>query len=229
MSVINQMLKDLDKRQEENPAAAHVPVVVTNAKNNTPLAVFFTVLITLILVALVYLYTENQSLKSESITEPVELANTLTASRPAQIVTPSPVNETTQEAEATDSPPEKELPHQQAMLSTNEQPATLVEPSKSIEPQQSVNKTETVSDSVSVVAKNEKESTGELSQKEIIETKPALSISRKKLSPDELSATKMTQAQQAVIDNNMPLAEQLFEDILLISPSHVAARKQVAA
>ena len=58
---------------------------------------------------------------------------------------------------------------------------------------------------------------------------PSLTISRRKMSPQELAKQKFTQAEQAVLSDNINQAEQLLEEILLLEPNHKAARKQLAA
>lgn len=59
--------------------------------------------------------------------------------------------------------------------------------------------------------------------------KAKLSISRVQLTPEQLVLQKFTKAEQAIANNEIKAAEQLFEDILLIKPTHHSARKQLAA
>ena len=56
-----------------------------------------------------------------------------------------------------------------------------------------------------------------------------IEIIRKQLTPKSLAKQKMSQAKLAVDNNNIPKAEQLFQDVLLILPSEQGARKQLAA
>ncbi|WP_286262990.1 tetratricopeptide repeat protein [Thalassotalea atypica] len=231
MSVINQMLKDLDKRQEDNPSATHIPVPISTAKSNTPLAVFFTVLVTLILVALAYLYTENQSLKSQSLASASDAVNNISVSNQNDVtssITPPTSQESDKQAPL-DNQILKEQPNEPnnhaAEQVTESIPKHLVSPtSERITNSKDVASSQIVVDKMPVTDNSEAVDT-----KSAIEAKQTLSISRKKLSPQALAEKKMTQAKQAVIDSDMPLAEKLFEDVLLISPSHLAARKQLAA
>ena len=61
------------------------------------------------------------------------------------------------------------------------------------------------------------------------EAGPRLAISRKKVSAEELVAQKWVQAEQAIKDKQLPEAETLLEDILLLQPEHELGRKQLAA
>ena len=56
-----------------------------------------------------------------------------------------------------------------------------------------------------------------------------MEITRKQLTPKTLAKQKMSQAKEAVDNNNISKAEQLFQDVLLILPSEKGARKQLAA
>jgi len=67
-------------------------------------------------------------------------------------------------------------------------------------------------------------------QTEVLPEIPAsLSISRRQMSPQDLAQQKYSRAEQAILDEKIIQAEQLFEEILLLQPNHKAARKQLAA
>ncbi|REL28168.1 hypothetical protein DXX93_17425 [Thalassotalea euphylliae] len=72
MSVINQMLKDLEKRSDDNRDVSTAAGPVTpQAKNKTSMAlitVVVSVLLTLVLVAVVFLFQENQLLRQQAST-----------------------------------------------------------------------------------------------------------------------------------------------------------------
>lgn len=59
--------------------------------------------------------------------------------------------------------------------------------------------------------------------------KSSLSISRSKPSAESIVKKSLEKAERAILDNEIPKAEQLFEDILLIQPEHKGARKQLSA
>ena len=61
------------------------------------------------------------------------------------------------------------------------------------------------------------------------EVKSSLTISRSQLSPKALAANKITQAEKAMERNDLASAESLFEEILMLTPAHETARKQLAA
>ena len=56
-----------------------------------------------------------------------------------------------------------------------------------------------------------------------------MSISRRQLSPERLSQQKIDRAELAINNHEIEKAEKLFEEVLLISPAHKSARKQLAA
>lgn len=66
-------------------------------------------------------------------------------------------------------------------------------------------------------------------QSSLITTKPGLAISRRQLSADDLVKQKMVLAEQAIINKELLVAEQLFEDILILTPEDEISRKQLAA
>jgi MSHA biogenesis protein MshN len=57
----------------------------------------------------------------------------------------------------------------------------------------------------------------------------SLTISRRKMSPQDLAKQKFARAKQALVDKEITQAERLFEEILLLLPDHKLARKQLAA
>jgi len=56
-----------------------------------------------------------------------------------------------------------------------------------------------------------------------------MSVSRRQLTSTELVAQKLVKAEKAVNLNEISKAEQLFEEILIIEPEHKLARKKLAA
>lgn len=61
------------------------------------------------------------------------------------------------------------------------------------------------------------------------ENKSSLTISRSQLSPKRLAQQKVDRAERAINNNEITKAEKLFEEVLLISPEHKSARKQLGA
>lgn len=69
MSVINQMLKDLDERQEQASTSAPEGYVPVQKKTNHLSVILLTVVVTLAIVASIYFFFENQRLKQDSLSE----------------------------------------------------------------------------------------------------------------------------------------------------------------
>ncbi|MAG77531.1 MAG: MSHA biogenesis protein MshN, partial [Colwelliaceae bacterium] len=78
-----------------------------------------------------------------------------------------------------------------------------------------------------LVAEAQKPSTSENTAK--IDSKPSLSIARKQLSPEQLAAQKMSQVDKAMMEGEGQKAEQLLQDVVLLTPMNTEARKQLAA
>ena len=60
-------------------------------------------------------------------------------------------------------------------------------------------------------------------------TESKMSVSRRQLTPKELVAQKLVRAEKAIKINNIIKAEQLFEEVLIVDPTHKQARKKLAA
>jgi MSHA biogenesis protein MshN len=73
-------------------------------------------------------------------------------------------------------------------------------------------------------AKNETASVSNIDK-----SKSGMSITRHQLAPETLAKQKMSRAKEALANNQITKAETLFEDVLLILPTHKDARKQLAA
>ena len=56
-----------------------------------------------------------------------------------------------------------------------------------------------------------------------------MTVSRHKLSAEQLAQKKMTNAQEMINLKQLKQAEKLFEEILMLTPNNKAARKQLAA
>jgi len=249
MSVINQMLKDLDKRQDSTAASAQGTVPVAQASKSPLMAIILTVIVTLAVVSVALLYVENKALKQDSITalerqstDKKEI-NTGVVEKQGQEVVPvikassdiglvdikQPKNDNNKLASTASVVTSTALqknprePVSEPNLQTTEMGNTgKVKPVKKV--------TESiVSEIITTAGATASESSASSQPSTDSQNSASLSISRKKLSSTELAAKKMTQAEQAMLNNNVELAEQYFEEILLISPKHASARKQLAA
>jgi len=61
------------------------------------------------------------------------------------------------------------------------------------------------------------------------EIKSKMSVSRRQLTSEELIAKKLASAEKAININDISKAEQLFEDVLIVDPKQKQARKKLAA
>lgn len=244
MSVINQMLKDLDKRQESGVVSGQ-SVVPNSAVSKSPLIpIIITVLVTLTLVAVAFLYFENQELKQKSqliVEKPVMIGKAEVKTAETQKIATQPAKSKQLELSSNESEKSIALGINSAdtekvvLLENHTQPNTIHTAQQEKVPAQLVAASATSSLGKVVQSNikrkvNEVSTTNQLVQQKVEQSKQtSLSISRKKLSPAELAAKKMTQAEQAMLNKNIELAEQYFEEILIISPTHASARKQLAA
>ena len=212
MSVINQMLKDLDKRQSEQKNAANLAVSGPTKSSNTKLIIVIVTAIIILNVAGLFgwqLYNENQQLRRQVQQETMRLATeqNLVASKKNKISAPKLVEAKVPMAIVASSLPSN---RDNSALAVNLQqknavavkPSQLQDVDNSIEPEP-VNET--------------------------LQAKSSLTISRTQLSPQALAANKISEAEQAMERNNLAKAEALFEEVLLVMPEHETARKQLAA
>lgn len=63
----------------------------------------------------------------------------------------------------------------------------------------------------------------------IAPTESKMSVSRRQLTSEELVAQKLVRAEKAIKTNDIIKAEQLFEEVLIVEPSHKQTRKKLAA
>ena len=233
MSVINQMLKDLDKRQGEQVTDSNVTVPVTKKSSNTKLVAIIVIVILLVNIAGIFawqLYAENQQLKTQAqqkqkvtnLATP-KVGNTAVVSDTPELVTDKLENKVaTATVDKVTEPVATEAITDANKATSNETEMNAVAP----EP--------LLAASTNVVENSEKNTPAGHSQikeqeKEVLETKPTLTISRSQLSPKMLSEKKITEAERAMEANDLAKAESLFEEVLLLIPEHETARKQLAA
>lgn len=63
----------------------------------------------------------------------------------------------------------------------------------------------------------------------IATTESKMSVSRRQLTSEELVAQKLARAEKAIKINDIIKAEQLFEEVLIVEPNHKQTRKKLAA
>ena len=240
MSVINQMLKDLEERSPEH---GHTSTVSVTPKKVATIKIVS--LITLILVCLNVLGFYIWHLQTQVVQhEPQEqdAVNSIPNSIPNAVVKPVAKSvKVEQEIEkATQSRLSLEQTSLQQVIDNNQIPETSVEQLK-LKSQVSAKLDEVVPTKTSQQEKQEKpvDKEGEpldttrsfsvTATAEQNKTSAKMSVSRRQLTPTELIAQKLTRAEQAVTNTDIVKAEQLFEEILIIEPEHKQARKKLAA
>lgn len=268
MSVINQMLKDLDERQNEQQHS-HTNQVPMK-KPGTPWKLITLIIITVIGLNIVgifiwQLYSENKTLKdiNESSYDQNQQAQQLVKGLEKKLLNSKSEKNTASNDEALSSkymssktklskakssktkiskaePSKEELGKNITQEDVTQQTNVQKEDAKYIE---KLNAESQVNENIV----REKDSGQHIAPQNLSENhsaeshipesdtkieravKPTLSISRKQLTAAELTQQKINQAEQALAENKLSKAEKLFEDVLLMTPEHKAARKQLAA
>ena len=264
MSVINQMLKDLDNRQNEHTQTGAISIPATK---NKPASHWIIIVIGLLIInGLAWfiwtLYSENQTLKTAAgSSSSIVAKNTMQvdniqqptivdiAEGPAQVVVPSFEEHRKSHAAKTSRSSAKGANAESPNIDEDSvaNVGHTVKPESSDVQTANENSTpftdELANDAKRVVssanakaqqpkiAANEQpeESIEAIREQSTTNAKPALTISRRALSPEEFVAAKFQNAEEAVQRNELAKAEKALEEILLVTPTHKAARKQLAA
>lgn len=238
MSVINQMLKDLDKRQHEQQHNSQVNIPVSTPRSNIKSVLFGLTLVALIFAIAVYIWMlleENTQLKAVHTSQPIVQTNQVTdlaianvddvsdGDNTAQAINTSSEKEINAERKTTNNLEKKSLSVEKNISQVTEQ-AKKVEPIKpeveQIPPEQNTVSLTKVDDTTTEQAR-----VLEATKKPT----PTLKISRHQLTPSALAQKKIAEAEQAIENKDIAKAEMLFEDVLLLLPEHETARKQLAA
>jgi len=231
LSVINQMLKDLEQRQgdQHNDSSTVVmPVIAEKSAIKNIVIIVATIAITLAAVYMFYLQNENQRLKN------VPSQNDVT------LVAPIPVVKTANNVNATSSvslekPTKSELVKAKTVSQRIEQAEINVDITAKSQAIHQASTTKNTNEKVVINSPLTKvKATKQASVKPVAAKKTPIKqssmvITRKQLTPEVLAKQKMNRAKEAVANNNITKAEQLFEDVLLILPTQKDARKQLAA
>jgi len=237
------MLKDLDQRQDKQvseQSGIALPLA-GNSSSKKIVLITLTIIILLNVTGLFFwqLYSENQSLKA------LQKKLSSQISIPAKHLIAPPIKRSN-EIEA--SILEREI-------SKTERAATISEEAKVADKKKRLTPVTSNVNDLKSVGTNENShndktliKSGTIIEKKLAEknqaknlipterqrtvspkTPTSLSISRRQMSPQDLANQKYSRAEQAILDEEITQAEQLFEEILLLQPSHKAARKQLAA
>jgi len=232
MSVINQMLKDLDERQnEQNTLEDRSSSVVVKSSSSKIIIVTVAVVLSINIVGFLFwqLYNENKELKAKN-------SNVQAAQPIAPMITPAQVDEKSLPESINKEKQEPRFPEPikktEARLPIVDN-ATVQQAEKSsnspVEERQAAESTPTISTSHEDVPTIPTKVNQAMVNDDKSQAKPQLTISRKQLSPDELATQKISRAERAVENNDLSKAEKLFEEVLLVVPENKVARKQLAA
>jgi len=252
LSVINQMLKDLEQRSgdkpEVNTSAVPVPVAKSSNKKLVITTAAVLTLINIIAFWVWQLYQENQSLKSSQLDSPVVLSANKVEPGSTTAKAPSPISSKSNHQGAEENalieknivPTDKK----QTFVDGKDEIANNT-PGNSQRQEQKVSAARVNTAQVEPTPAPVK--TERLAQKEVSKSsqpaldtlqdkkapapveKSHLAIKRRQLTAEELVQQKMSQAEQAIVNNNAAKAEALFEEVLLLKPEQKEARKQLAA
>ena len=224
MSVINQMLKDLDERTPEQVNNSNnVPLAIhkKTSKKMVAMIVLFLLVFNAIGLYIWSLSQENQALQQSllqtnqaaTIQPKREKGEVKTLAQPKKIL------------------PEKREPIQVASKPRS-MPPELVQakviksnPLESAFVKEDLIKESLVKDDVAKESTIKTEVRTESPEK----PKSSMSVTRRQLTEPELIEQKLVKAEKEIDANNLQKAEELFEDILLIDPNQQQARKKLAA
>ena len=236
MSVINQMLKDLDERKPEqqgSPIQQTTVGVPSGQKRGWALIILIIVIINVLGWFVWHIYQENKALKAQqadtsqqaAVNTSKKIVETAVIEKQEQLST-----QTKEEASLVAVEEPKQQTQLQPIVTEVEVPKTQPARSESqIEQKPSLATVETNNQAkVQEVVTSNVENVAE-SPIKIEKAKPTMSVARKQLSPQELIAKKVEQAENAIATNQPLKAESLFEEILVIDRHEHEVRKQLAA
>ncbi len=230
MSVINQMLKDLEHRNPEQTASVTLSAHKVEKQSSVKLIVITSLSVLILCITSLYIWqllSENQALKVKQLSKEQNLVKV--SSNNAQ---------------------EKLAPAKKAQVMTKPQEAVEVRQVKTV----AVSKTEMIkaekvehnqSTKVAPAIKEqqiiltEEHNHPHVNAKLRVEkvtttvTKPPqpnrMSVTRRQLSASELAQQKLALAEKALAAKQVEKAEKLFEDVLIITPNDSQTRKRLAA
>lgn len=259
MSVINQMLKDLEDRAPEQNQSGSVPVSVPVKTSPVKLIVVIAFILVAINAVGLYIWQltqENNVLKDQQFTYVNSVADPkVIVSNNENTVGEERVNKQVSESKSTpdtvkankftkrqqqpivDLPssnnPEVELEAVSKPKSLNTVAATnnintgeagvIVNPASKV-----IESTKKEAQNILEVA-NEQITPEDILNAEKPKKASSMSISRRQLTSQELIEQKLQQAEKLLATRNVAKAEELLQDILIIEPKHLEARKKLAA
>lgn len=251
MSVINQMLKDLDQRQQQHPKAEVVNAVAhASYQNQQTNKRWLLILVALLVIIATAIYTllSYQNMAQDIVVDAAQSAapvqqpksqttkeQTSNNSIPVAQINEKPVNKNAIVTEQNDK-----LPMSKAITNVNENSAktdesqpvnqdsqlTINENKVTASTQANKALAENIPAEEEVKSASQVQSVEELIAEPIV---PTLSIKKSDVSIESLIAKKWQDAQRAVDINQLQQAETAYQDILLLDAQYHDAREQLAA
>jgi len=222
VSVINQMLKDLEQRA---PVQGHAPIQAVAPKKASTLKIVL--LSALVLLGLNALGFYIWSLQARVTQSELTLQKTVNTENVEQVLTSEPIKvkkpfnqEVNQKV--------NQAQQQNIAVSNNDKQNSLQQLNNDFTPSVQLTKKEQSFDPVVNDISVRQRSTIAPSTIEK-STTSKMSVSRRQLTSTELVEQKLARAEKSVNINEITKAEQLFEEILIINPDHKEARKKLAA
>ena len=249
MSVINQMLKDLDQRNPETNSLVGQSVTVAHTLSSTKVAAFTAVCVLIACFVCFYVWqlmAENKALKAKNSMHELSVAQNVLVNKtlvnkksvskvvelekvvPKSVAQPSRVNSlaNTAEKKTTDT-------------------AQAISSHRSITVNPIIRKKSIANKNSSKVTPAKKETelpkpNGHSHTTAVVESPPeakapvkkiknTMSVSRRKLSAKELAQQKLAHAEKALAAKEVVKAEKLLEDVVLLTPDDSQTRKKLAA
>lgn len=213
MSVINRMLRDLDKRQQQQPKGVSMPAAV--APKPFPWGWLLGALVIIaIAVTAVMVIWQTMRPQDDAETDVVQVQDEVM--QPTIPVTNTDQHQSSASSEQTMAAPAAQVTQPQQRLQP--QPV-VIEPMVAETP------------AVATNAEPKQSNTEEPNSAELPPEKPkgTMQVERVELSAAELAEVKLKQARDAIQKGERERAAQLFEQVIALAPEHVAARSELAA
>ncbi len=237
MSVINQMLKDLESRKPE-PQVNQPGMIVPNEAKNHYKVIVITIMVVLGFCVLAFYIWQ---LKSQNV---VLKEQQLMAAERLNLVTPEPqpkaqVKLTVQPKASASQPlaaeetlltqvnshqqnPKQQSTHQQNTNQKNTNHKNTEQHGSQHVAAQPIHRVQQGNSLAAVSTKN-------ISGAQVKPPRASIKVSRRQLSAKELSTQKLELAEKALKENNVDKAEKLLEEVIILQPNDHQTRKKLAA
>ena len=244
MSVINQMLKDLDQRSSEANTLATHPTNMT--QNYSPIKVAIVTAISVLAVCLVSFYvwqlsSENNALRADKILNSPSVFKEVQAKKIAQVKLKESHEKLVAAVKSTQTIAANNASYRQTKAElTLDSQAPTKQPSQTekIPSKQVTDRYVAVTSSAKVIAPRVANNNTsivtpakQVNRTALLENNKAnnMSVSRRQLSASELAQQKLAQVEKALAAKQITKAEKLLEDVVIITPEDSQSRKKLAA